>query len=547
MSVLDFINFITLQMGEKKKWVVIAGVVNGLCMSALMYSLQVGLKGTAETGAISMRGFVLFLCSLAVFYITYLFAVRTSSGAAYTAVEGLELRLIDKLRRIDYPAFKTISPADIYAAVGGDKNSVISASRNFTTAFSSAITIVIAVIYMASLSMVAVGLIVLECALLVFLHRIKSTALSRRFEDDSRLASAFMGSLEDMVNGFAEIKMNNVKSEDFYNRKVKPASRNKTEGFKQTEIFWVQILVISHASLFLPLGIIVFIVPAVSSGVNAQSLVEILAITLMIIGPTGLLAGFITSVDLAGNTLLKIFNIEKRLDEAAIEYGVVPEEDLSVPPETPDFSTLKVDQLKYAYPGAGNNFTLTVRNFHLNKGELLVIKGGNGSGKSTFIRLLAGLLLPLEGEILVDGQKASLLKGSDYRSLFSIVLSDFHLFDDFYGFQADKKELHYWADKLNLQEQMRHYDGQNKLPTAALSSGQRKRMALLSLILEHKKVLLLDEVAADFDPEFRTKYYREIIPELKAAGRTLLLVSHDDRYFDIADRVIEFHEGTNLE
>jgi len=548
MSAVDFIKFLTLHMGEKKKWVIIAGVVNGLCMAALMYSLQIGLKGTAETGGMSMRGFVLYLCSLAVFYITYLFAVRTSSGAAYTAVEGLELRLIDKLRRIDYPAFKTITPADIYAAIGGDKNSVISASRNLISAFSSAITIVIAVFYMASISMVAVGLIVLECILLIFLHRLKSGALAKRFEDDSRLASAFMGSLEDMVNGFAEIKMNNVKSEDFYNRKVKPASRDKTEGFKQTEIFWVQILVIGQASLFLPLGIIVFIVPSVSAVVNVQSLVEILAITLMIIGPAGLLAGFITSVDLAGNTLLKIFTIERRLDEAAAsEYGVTPEDDLSVPPETPDFSTLKVDQLKYTYPESGNGFTLTVRDFHLNKGELVVIKGGNGSGKTTFIRLLAGLLLPVEGEILIDGQSASFIKSSDYRSLFSIVLSDFHLFDDFYGFQTDRKDLDYWVRKLNLQEQLKHYNGQNKLPTAALSSGQRKRMALLNVILENKKVLLLDEVAADFDPEFRTKYYREIIPELKASGRTLLLVSHDDRYFDIADRVIEFREGANLE
>ena len=147
---------------------------------------------------------------------------------------------------------------------------------------------------------------------------------------------------------------------------------------------------------------------------------------------------------------------------------------------------------------------------------------------------------------MVDGVSASSMKSSDYRSLFSIILSDFHLFDSFYGFEADAKELDYWTRKLNLQEQLRLYNGQNRLPTTALSSGQRKRMALLSVILEKKKVLILDEVAADFDPEFRTRYYREIIPELKAAGRTMLLVSHDDRYFDIADRVVEFREGSNI-
>jgi ABC-type siderophore export system fused ATPase/permease subunit len=130
--------------------------------------------------------------------------------------------------------------------------------------------------------------------------------------------------------------------------------------------------------------------------------------------------------------------------------------------------------------------------------------------------------------------------------LFSIILADFHLFDDFYGFRVDKENLNYWIAKLRLSECFKDYEQTGKLPTTALSSGQRKRMALLAAILENKNVFLMDEVAADFDPEFRNLYYREIIPELKALGHTLLLVSHDDRYYDIADRVVEFREGTNI-
>jgi len=543
MSAVDFIKFLTFHMREKKKWVIIAGVINGLCMTILMYSLQIGLKETAVEGVVSIRGLALFVCALIAFYITQLYAIRTSSDAAYSAIEDMELSLIDKLRRIDYPTFRSISPADIYAALGGDKNSVISASRNIITAFSSAITIVIAVMYMATLSVTAMVLILLECVLIIFLHKANSNTLAKRFESDSRLVSSYMGSLEDLVQGFAELKMNNLKSEEFYQKKVQSTSRNKTEGFKATEVYWVQVLVISQSALFLPLGLIVFIVPAMSAGVQVQSLVEILAITLILIGPAGLVAGFVSAVDLAGSTLMKIRNIDKQLDETAAAEA---EEDFSTPPETPDFSELKVDHLGYTYPGGGDGFTLTVRDFRLNKGELVIIKGGNGSGKSTFMRLFAGLLLPCTGGIMVDGISASSMKSSDYRSLFSIILSDFHLFDSFYGFEADAKELDYWVRKLDLQEQLRQYSGQNRLPTTALSSGQRKRMALLSAILEKRKILLLDEVAADFDPEFRTKYYREIIPELKAAGRTLLLVSHDDRYYDIADRVLEFREGSNI-
>ncbi|MDR0496941.1 MAG: ATP-binding cassette domain-containing protein [Treponema sp.] len=548
MNAVDFIKYLTLHVGKKKNMVIVAGAVNGICMTALMYSLQIGINEVAFSGKLSIRGLLLFICAWIAFYITQLFAIRTSSGAAYSAIEEVELRLINKLRIIDYPAFKTISTADIYAAIGGDKNSVITAARLVITAFSGAISVAVAIFYMGSLSMTAVILIICEYALMIFIYQVKNKSLEKRFEADAKLLSVFMNSLEDLVNGFAELKMNNRKSEDFYNNKVKPASNLKTASFKETGDHWVTMLVVNQVALFIPLGLIVFIVPAMST-ISPQSLVEILTITLIIIAPASQVASFVSATDMANNTLLKIWNIEKQLDEAGAassgEEGSSKDE-LAVLPEPLDFSVLKIDRLKYTYPDAGSGFTLTVRDFHLNKGEVVIIKGGNGSGKSTFMRLVAGLLLPHEGEITVDGVNASSMKSTEYRSLFSIIFSDFHLFDDFYGFNTDRYEIDYWVKRLGLTEQFRNYANCDKLPTTSLSTGQRKRMALLNVVLEKKKVLLLDEVAADFDPEFRARYYREIIPELKAAGRTLLLVSHDDRYFDVADRVLEFREGTNV-
>jgi putative ATP-binding cassette transporter len=300
--------------------------------------------------------------------------------------------------------------------------------------------------------------------------------------------------------------------------------------------------VLNQAGLFIPLGLIVFIVPALTA-INLPSMVEILTVTLIITAPAGLLSNFVSAADAANNTLFKIGIIEKQLD--AVGDGDA-QEDLAAPPQPPDFSRIEVKGLVFHYPGAGDQmgFSLRVENFSLERGELVIIKGGNGSGKSTFMYILAGLLPPGEGDILVDGRPASSLKGADYRSLFSILFADFHLFADFYGLSFDKKDLEYWAERLKVSEFIKTYENSGKLPATALSSGQRKRMALLAAILENRPVLLLDEVAADFDPEFRSRYYREIIPELKAAGRTLILVSHDDRYYDTADRVLEFREGT---
>lgn len=220
MSTVDFIKFLSVHIGKKKKLVVAVSAINGLCMIALVYSLQIGLSILGQTGNLSVRGILLFLCALVVFYITQSLAIKTAAGAAYDAIEEIELRLIDKLRRIDYRAFKTVSPADIYAALGGDKNTVVNAARLAITAFSGAVSIVMAIAYMAALSMTAVALILIEYGLVVFLYKAQNASLVKRLETDAQVASVFTSSLQDIVNGFAELKMNNLRSEELYEKTI---------------------------------------------------------------------------------------------------------------------------------------------------------------------------------------------------------------------------------------------------------------------------------------------------------------------------------------
>jgi ABC-type siderophore export system fused ATPase/permease subunit len=157
------------------------------------------------------------------------------------------------------------------------------------------------------------------------------------------------------------------------------------------------------------------------------------------------------------------------------------------------------------------------------------------------MRLLAGLTRPSEGAVRVDGVSVTEIGDANYRSLFSLVMADFHLFDRFYGNEnIDTDKLRKWAVKLGLDSKV---IDKSELPTISLSSGQKKRMALLAAVMDNRPVLLLDEVAADFDPVMREKYYREILPELKAEGFTLFVISHDDRYYHFADRILTMREG----
>ncbi|HEX7679875.1 MAG TPA: cyclic peptide export ABC transporter, partial [Thermoanaerobaculia bacterium] len=79
--------------------------------------------------------------------------------------------------------------------------------------------------------------------------------------------------------------------------------------------------------------------------------------------------------------------------------------------------------------------------------------------------------------------------------------------------------------------------------TLDLSAGQRKRLALMVSLLEDRPIAVFDEVAADQDPAFRRKFYKEILPLLKRGGKTVIAVTHDDRYFDEGDRLLKMDEG----
>jgi putative ATP-binding cassette transporter len=169
--------------------------------------------------------------------------------------------------------------------------------------------------------------------------------------------------------------------------------------------------------------------------------------------------------------------------------------------------------------------------------------GGNGSGKTTLAKLLTGLYVPEQGEVLLDGKPVPAAAREGYRQLFSAVFSDFYLFESLLGLEGaglDARAREYLR-LLHLDRVVRIQDG--RLSTTDLSRGQRKRLALLTAYLEDRPVYVFDEWAADQDPVFRKVFYAQLLPDLKARGKAVLVISHDEHYFHLADRTLELVEG----
>lgn len=213
------------------------------------------------------------------------------------------------------------------------------------------------------------------------------------------------------------------------------------------------------------------------------------------------------------------------------------------------WDTLELRQVAYHYVGedGGIGFDIGPVDLTLRRGEVVFLVGGNGSGKSTLARLLTGLYQPRSGEVLLDGEVVQSLQSpvaSNYQGLFASVFTDFYLFDQLIGpegIDADGADVEYWLGKLHMQHKARIAEG--RIQDTKLSQGQRKRLALLLAVLEKRDILLLDEWAADQDPLFRQLFYRELLPLLKASGKTVFAISHDDHYFDQADRLFKMDNG----
>ncbi|MGF6768195.1 putative ATP-binding cassette transporter [Paraburkholderia sp. GAS199] len=239
------------------------------------------------------------------------------------------------------------------------------------------------------------------------------------------------------------------------------------------------------------------------------------------------------------------------LSTARIAFERIGQLDDLLPPDQPahsdassTFTSLVLEGVTHRYFREKENafFQLGPIDIAFTPGEIVYLIGGNGSGKTTLAKLLVGLYVPEHGRVLLDGQPIDDTTREVYRQLFSVVFSDFYLFDSLLGLPAGSEQT---AQKLLVDLQLDHKVSieNGAFSTLDLSQGQRKRLALLVAYLEDRPFYVFDEWAADQDPVFKGVFYRRLLPALKAAGKTVLVITHDDRYFDLADRTIKLDSG----
>lgn len=513
----------------------IAGIISGLSNAVLIGVVHRALVDGRS--ALPVLGLVFIALCLAL-PISRLISQVLLTYLAHRATFDLRMTLARRILAAPLRQLEEVGPARLLAALTEDVTA-ISTGVGYIPILCLHFSILIGCLaYLAWLNWsvfigVLIFLIVGMASFQLAVGKASSYVMLARADQDNLYRS-----LRSLTSGTKELKLHRKRRETFVDKLLQSSAaayqRHSVvgNGVYTAAASWGQLL------FFVLVGLLVFVVPSLKE-IGADTLTGYTLILLYMMVPLEVLSGGFALVGRANVSLNQIESLGLSLHA---DPGGEQKTEESKPPS---WHTLELDGVVRSYHLEKDNssFILGPINLTLKRGELVFISGGNGSGKTTLAKLLAGLYPPEAGEIRLDGQSIKDGNVNNYRELFSVVFSDFYLFESLLGLDTPKLDDHARAylSQLQLESKVQIKDG--VFSTVDLSQGQRKRLALLTAYLEDRPIYLFDEWAADQDPMFKEVFYYQLLPDMKAKGKTVIVISHDDRYYSVGDRLIKLDSG----
>jgi putative ATP-binding cassette transporter len=511
-------------------------VVSGLASAGLLAIINAAANGKDDEN--NGRLLATFGLTIAVYIYTQRSILFTAIIEVERLLNDIRIRVADRIRQTELEALDQVGRSEIFGIVSRETQNISQAASTLITALQSLMMVIFSIAYIAVLSKTAFFITVGMIWLGLVLHFRRASELSSLLNAAQRKENEFLRVLTHLLDGFKEARMSRPRSADLFQH-VRAISTAVADVKTRAGTRFSSHYVLTQAMLYGLMAAIVFLLPRLSPA-HADVVPRLTAAILFVIGPLTAIVGAVQLYSTANVAAINIFNLEERLEQStSTDLNGAPD---AVPPAT--FSTVEFRHtlFQYADRGKGSTFRLGPIDLTINSGEILFIVGGNGSGKSTFLKLLTGLYHAQSGAIVMDGTLVTPDTASWYRSHFSPIFGDYYLFDRLYGLgRVPPESVNELLRMMQIEDKTTFHEG--RFTNLDLSSGQRKRLALIVALLENRPILVLDEWAADQDPQFRKYFYETILPELKRQGKTIIAATHDDRYFGTADRVVKLDYG----
>lgn len=534
---MQLIRFLQQETNESYHESLILASISGIANTLLIAIINHAAEAVANHEDLTQY-FIIYMLSFTLFLYGHWQVYERSAQMVEDALFNNRIRLARKVQLVELEFMERIGNNELYRRLTQNDGLISQAVPNMIGAFQMLVLMILTFIYLGYISPLnfIISLIAMGLGILYFL--VQESYIKRAFKVVKEKEENYLNSISHLINGFKEIKVNHAKGQNLLEQIAlisNESKRIRSSARLQEARLWG----FGRQLFYLVLPISIFIVPNFSHE-HAESIYKVASTLLFIIGPTTVLVNLIPVLNQVNMAIEDLFFLEEEMDETiAHSNNSTNASDI----EIRNFDTIRIDNLSFTYPGKnGTAFSVGPFNENITQGELLFIIGGNGSGKSTFLKLLSGLHYPDAGKIYVNNTPINKPNYLAYRNLFSIIFTDFHLFDKFYGLSdINNEKVNYWLKKMHMQHIVKYKN--NGFTSTQLSTGQRKRLAFIAAMLEDKPILIIDEFAADQDPQFRQYFYESLLGEVRDMGKTIIAVTHDDHYFHVADRIWKMDEG----
>ncbi len=451
-------------------------------------------------------------------------------------VYQLRTFLLQQVSKVNYQNLEKVGGHRVLATLTTDVGNISQGLAILPVFAVNLATILFCLVYLCFQSATLFALLMVGLLLGVgasaFIMRIGRDKFIELREKEDHLFAVF----KTLVDGSKELNINEHRRNHFYTHQAQPC----VDAVQSTELkantYWILSESMLRALIFLVLALVLFAAHLYLS-VETVVLSSFILFTTYIIGP-------ISFIQSTYQSLVKGRIAYRKIQALNLDFENPLQADSRID-DRRDWGPLSLQAVTYQYT-SNNSYPFKVGpvDLTIQPGENIFICGGNGSGKSTFAKVLVGLYQPQSGQISLNKQNIDEHNKQWYRNHFSTIFSDFHLFDHVLNKQGQPVAdgaLDQHLEQLQLTEKVTVKSGQ--ISSTQLSQGQRKRLAMLMAYAEDAAIYLFDEWAADQDPTYRAYFYEQLLPALNAQGKTLIVITHDDKYFHLADKLLKFDNG----
>ena len=509
--------------------------VSGLANAAVLATVNAAAEGaSADKG--TGRYLALFALVLALFVYSQRAILVNTVVEVEKILDKIRVRLTDLIRRADLLPIEHLGRSQIYSSMHSETVTISQAAQMITIAFQSALMVLFSFAYLAWISRAAFVITFALTLLAAILFLRRNTEMTRLLHESAERENQFFSALTHLLDGFKEVRLSKPRGDDLFEHLEGISAGVRDVKTVSGSQFAIQ-FIFGQSALYLLIGAVVFLLPEIA-GEYTEVVTKATASILFIIGPLSSLLVTIPVWTRANVAAENIETLEEQLMKTATANGS------ESAPADEKIDQVRLQDVTYEYddPRGGKPFKVGPINLTVRGNEVVFIYGGNGSGKSTFLKVLTGLYPPQSGTMSINRTVFTTSQAAWYRSHFTAVFSDYHLFDRLYGMKGVSADrVRALLHDVELQDKTQYVD--DHFTTLDLSVGQKKRLALIVALLEERPIVVFDEWAAEQDAHFRQRFYEEIVPRLKAEGKTVIAVTHDDRYFHVADRMIRMDYG----